>query len=247
MRRFNPEILEDRVGYTKKVALLLFSHVVVFGLAWLGFYVASFSSGWFLSLNISSLVVASVVSVSVIIFRKRLTKAVQYYLLIIVLLFTPLLTIFSASFLLARNVYGGVTWQLAVVAILVAFQLGLLQYKSDCERLTASLSHNIKSGRYTPQNGLWKVRKTLHWDNPKDEKETFIRYERLARLSYLIPGIGYLFARNSSVDEKSLFSALICYTFVLITVSGIARHAAIIFHLLFLENKYSKPVTIVDS
>ncbi len=91
----------------------------------------------------------------------------------------------------------------------------------------------IETGRLNREKAIWDLTKQLRRASEKEMNRSIVRIKRLMRLTYLIPGIGMMLARNLSRDFSLL---MVCVLMDMILFIMSALNSQSIGLILFLNN-----------
>ena len=131
---------------------------------------------------------------------------------------------------------------LLLVVAIVSFSVFISQTKVDGNKLKLAEKYNQRSGLLDLKNGIFDLSKQVLWDTPVNEEKLKQKAERLNKLSYIAPAIGFYIARNTSGDTTISFIGMYFITMTIIMAFGGSRPYSMAAYLAEKEKALNKNI-----
>lgn len=150
------------------------------------------------------------------------------------------------SFELLNIALGENSIYLMLGILFVSFSSFLSQTRVDITKLKLAEKYNQRSGLLDLENGFIDLTKKVLWDTPVNEEKLKQKAERLNKLSYIAPAIGFYIARNTSRDNTPLVYSVFLLYFTILCAFGGSRPSSMIFYLAEKEKVINKNIVFCN-
>jgi hypothetical protein len=192
-----------------------------------------------------SAVVFVALCVIALILRRRVRRAYQVQLFLVIVAALWLFPLWHSAAKLANIALGADSWVMIGAAFLSNILGFTFYYRDALHRLKHARKYNEASGRLDRARGLWKMESPLRLDAPEKEEQEKAQLMSIARWGIAFaPAIGQLMANHEA--QGRTFSALLLFVAAYGLVLTLAGGLAIVVEIKMLENELGKKLLVSD-